>query len=122
MVDVQESVGGGESGLLEPGVGLAGDERVEVVEGPGVLGLGPDVLESGDLLLLVDGDQILAVLDLNAPLLELLLDPGVGRVEVLHELVVGVDDGEGVLWRELAVRAVPFPDLRIKGQGLLIRK
>lgn len=94
-IDVQESVLGEETSLLEEWVGLSGDDGVQVVI-VSLFGLsGSDILD-GDLeLVLVDLDEVLSVLDSDSLLLEFLLDELISSIIVLDEFVIGVQDGQG---------------------------
>lgn len=77
VVHVQQPAGRRQARLDQQVVGLRGSDLVEVVEGALLAGPGFDVLESRSQRILADLDELVAVLDPDVALLELLLEEGV---------------------------------------------
>lgn len=71
---------------------------------------GLNVFKGGSVVDFINFDQFRAVFDLNTVLLEVLLDELISDIEVLAEVVVGVDNGELGDWGQFTIGFVPSPD------------
>lgn len=68
------------------------------------------VNEGSLLTILVDFKKLSVIFDLDTLLFESFLDESISRVTILNELIVGIDNGEGVDGGKSTVRLSPSPD------------
>lgn len=68
------------------------------------------VNEGSLLTILVDFKKLSVIFDLDTLLFESFLDESISRVTILNELIVGVDNGEGMDGGKSTVRLSPSPD------------
>lgn len=111
-IDIKESVRGSQASFNQVFMWLGWDQAVEVLVVPLLLLASLGVLHNHSLLVFIDLEQLNSVLDVDFTLSDLLFDEAISLVEVLNEVVVGVEDGKaGVVPGEFAIEIVPVPDM-----------